>query len=62
VILVTWVLTRLVLRSALLIERRLGTTGLNVMTRVMGLLLAAVSAPFIVGGAGDVLPSILARR
>jgi multiple antibiotic resistance protein len=54
VIVVTGALTWLVLRSALLIETKLGATGLNVMTRVMGLLLAAVAVQFVVDGAADV--------
>jgi multiple antibiotic resistance protein len=59
VIFVTGALTWVVLRSALLIEQRLGNTGLNVLTRVMGLLLAAVAVQFIVDGAAEVVPSIL---
>jgi len=50
VIVVTGVLTWLTLRSALMLEKRLGTTGLNVLTRVMGLFVAAVAVQFIVGG------------
>lgn len=60
VILITAALTWLTLRSAVLIETRLGTTGLNVLTRVMGLLLAAVAVQFVVDGLGEVLPKMLA--
>ena len=54
VIVVTGLLTWLILRSALLVEKRLGTTGLNVLTRVMGLIVAAVAVQFIVGGLKEV--------
>lgn len=50
VIIVTGFATWLTLRSALVVEKRLGTTGLNVLTRVMGLFVAAVAVQFIVGG------------
>jgi len=50
VIVVTGLATWLVLRSAVHVERSLGTTGLNVMTRVMGLFVAAVAVQFVVGG------------
>jgi multiple antibiotic resistance protein len=59
VILLTSASVWLVLRSALMIETRLGTTGLNILTRVMGLLLAAVAVQFFVEGAREVLPHIL---
>jgi len=49
-----------VLRGALMIERRLGQTGLNVMQRVMGLILAAVAVQFVVEGITAVLPSFAA--
>ncbi|MDP2345280.1 MAG: MarC family protein [Deltaproteobacteria bacterium] len=50
VILITGALTWLTLRSALLVETRLGTTGLNVLTRVMGLIVASIAIQFIVTG------------
>lgn len=61
VIAVTAALTWLVLRSAVHIEKRLGTTGLNVLTRVMGLLLAAVAVQFVVDGIGELYPRQLGR-
>jgi multiple antibiotic resistance protein len=51
----------LILRSAILVERRLGTTGLNVLTRVMGLILAALAVQFVVEGIGEVLPTMLSK-
>ncbi|MFA5082032.1 MAG: MarC family protein [Hydrogenophilaceae bacterium] len=40
----------LTLRSALPISRTLGTTGINIATRLMGLVLAALAVEFIVNG------------
>jgi len=40
----------LTLRSALPISRALGTTGINIATRLMGLVLAAIAVEFIVNG------------
>jgi len=48
------------LRGALRFERRLGRTGMNVIQRVMGLILAATAVQFVVEGISAVLPSILA--
>src|SRR5580704_2607018 len=50
----------LLLRGALRVERRLGHTGLNVLQRVMGLILAATAVQFVVDGFSTVLPEIVA--
>jgi multiple antibiotic resistance protein len=47
------------LRGALRVERRLGRTGMNVLQRVMGLILAATAVQFIVEGASNVLPTVV---
>ncbi len=47
---VTAVLCYWVLRSANLIERRLGQTGMNVLERIMGLILAATAVQFVIEG------------
>jgi len=46
----TLVITYLVLRSANRVFRFIGITGLNVLTRVMGLLLCAVAVQFVING------------
>jgi len=57
------VLTALVsygfLRAAIDVERRLGRTGMNVLQRVMGLILAATAVQFIVEGTSNVLPTVM---
>jgi multiple antibiotic resistance protein len=53
-IVVTGLVTWLTLRSAVLIEKRLGATGLNVLARVMGLIVAAIAVQYIVGGVKEV--------
>jgi multiple antibiotic resistance protein len=57
-IIATGVLTFVILRAAVLLERTLHQTGLNILNRVMGLVLAAVAVQFVVNGIRDVLPQI----
>ena len=40
------------------ISKRIGATGMNIVTRVMGLILAAVAVEFIVGGIRTALPGM----
>jgi len=58
-ILATGVLTFVLLRMAPLLERTLRQTGLNILNRIMGLILAAVAVQFVVSGIADVLPQIV---
>ena len=39
-----------VLAGATLVERRLGQTGMRILTRLMGLVLCAIAAQFIIDG------------
>ncbi len=48
----------IVLRLAAPIGRKLGQTGIRVMTRLMGLLLAAIAVEFIVTGLRELLPGL----
>lgn len=57
---ITTAVTYLLLRSAAFVERRLGRTGMNVLQRVMGLILAATAVQFVVEGVANVLPTVLA--
>jgi multiple antibiotic resistance protein len=58
-ILLTALITWLMLRGAGWIERHLSKTFMNVVMRVMGLILAAISVEFVIAGIKDVLPTIL---
>ncbi|MCG3125236.1 MAG: hypothetical protein CHACPFDD_00052 [Phycisphaerae bacterium] len=57
-IVLTGLLTFILLRAAVILERTLRQTGLNIVNRVMGLILAAVAVQFVVNGFRDVLPQI----
>lgn len=57
-VLLVAVLAWLALRSAELIGRRLGATGMNIVTRMMGLILSAVAIELIAAGALDLFPGL----
>jgi len=49
-IVLTAVIAYLVLAAASLVERRLGQTGMRILTRLMGLVLSAIAVQFIIDG------------
>ena len=50
----------LAFRAAPAIAKRLGKTGIHVVTRLMGLIIAAISIEMIAGGLGKLFPGLLA--
>jgi multiple antibiotic resistance protein len=50
-----------ILRSASTMSRWLGQTGINVISRIMGLILAAVAVQFIVDGSKEAFPFLVGR-
>jgi multiple antibiotic resistance protein len=54
------VITLVVLRSSTVIGRVLGRTGLNVIGRIMGLILAALAIQFVLDGVREALPGLVA--
>jgi multiple antibiotic resistance protein len=61
-ILVTAVASYLILAWASRVDRVLGRTGMNVLDRVAGLLLAAIAIQFMIDGLADSVPRIIAGR
>jgi multiple antibiotic resistance protein len=57
VLLICWAL----LAAAPAVTRRIGQTGMNVMTRLMGLLVMVVGAQFVINGVSVVALDIIAR-
>lgn len=51
--------TYLLLRSAGVLERALKQTGLNILNRLMGLMLAAMAVQFIILGVKEAVPQVL---
>lgn len=43
------------------IRKLLGKTGINIVTRLLGLILAAVAVEFIAGGLGQLLPGLVGK-
>jgi len=58
-VLVTAVATYLVLAGAVRIEKVMGRTGMNVLERVAGMLLAAIALQFVIDGVGEAFPALL---
>jgi multiple antibiotic resistance protein len=58
-ILVTAVATFLILAAASRVQKVLGRTGMNVLERIAGLLLAAVAIQFMIDGLADAFPQLL---
>jgi multiple antibiotic resistance protein len=52
----------LTLRSASLVARVLGQTGVNIIGRVMGLILSAVATQFVIDGLYGAFPGLLGSR
>jgi multiple antibiotic resistance protein len=59
-LLVIALLTWLILNAGVKIAEKLGTTGMKIMTRLMGLILAAIAIEFIIAGLGEKFPGWLA--
>ncbi len=57
-IVLTMFLSLIFLRQATRIARYLGATGINVMSRLMGLILTAIAVQFILTGLLDALPGL----
>ncbi len=55
---VTCLISYWLLRGAALIDRFLGRTGMNVLNRVMGLLLAAIAVQFMLDGIASAFPAV----
>ena len=58
-ILATSVASYFVLASASKVDRVLGRTGMNILSRVAGLLLAAIAIQFMIDGLADAFPALM---
>ena len=59
-IVVAMVIVFVMLRNATRIQKHLGPSGLNITTRLMGLVLAAIAVQFVIRGVESVLPELAA--
>ena len=59
-IVVAMVIVFVMLRNAARIQKYLGPSGLNIATRLMGLVLAAIAVQFVIRGVESVLPELAA--
>lgn len=60
-ILATMIISLILLRQASRVARILGATGTNVMSRIMGLVLAAIAVQFILNGLTSALPGLAGK-
>lgn len=60
-ILLTCLITFLILRGAERVQRFIGQSGTRIMTKIMGLLIAAVAVQFVTYGIQDLLPVIMQK-
>ena len=51
--------TYFTLAAANRVERVLSRTGMNILERVAGMLLAAIALQFLIDGAGEAFPGLL---
>ena len=58
IVIVVSIFTWLVFLSAPQISKRISTSSMNIMTRIMGLILAAMAIEFITGGLKNLLPGL----
>ncbi|HTP50918.1 MAG TPA: MarC family protein [Anaeromyxobacteraceae bacterium] len=58
-VLVTGLVTYWVLAGATRVERVMGHTGMNILERVAGMLLAAIALQFMIDGAAEAFPGLL---
>jgi multiple antibiotic resistance protein len=61
IVLVT-IISWMVLAAAPAVTRRMGPTGMNVFTRLMGLLVMVLGAQFVINGLSNVFPGLLIER
>jgi multiple antibiotic resistance protein len=59
-IVVAMLIVFVMLRNAARIQKYLGPSGLNITTRLMGLVLAAIAVQFVIRGVESVLPELAA--
>ncbi len=57
----TAALAYVILAGATRVERVLGRTGMNIVERLAGLLLAAIAVQFVIDGAAEAFPALVAR-
>ncbi len=51
-------ITYVTMRNAVRVKGYLGTSGINILTRLMGLILAALAMQFVIGGIKSLLPEL----